>query len=65
MDNYTVHCALCYYDLRNPIGIKDKEEIEDRNKKKEIATCSCDNCFYGRTKLAETILDALSKGYSF
>ena len=43
---------LCYYDPRNPDGA-DEEEIKDRG---VVAQCSCDNCFYGRTALAEHIL---------
>jgi len=42
---------LCYYDPRNPDGA-DSEEIQDRIK----GQCSCDNCFYGRTALAEHVL---------
>ncbi len=51
---------LCYYDRRNPefsiieeYGY-DKEEIDatgDFAKK----DCSCNNCFYGRAKLAEEL----------
>ncbi len=49
---------LCYYDRRNPdFEIKeefgyDKEEVEATGNfaKKD---CVCDNCFYGRTKMAE------------
>jgi len=43
---------LCYYDPRNPDGA-DSEEIQERG---IVAQCSCDNCFYGRTALAEHIL---------
>jgi len=39
---------LCYYDIRNPNNIS-----EDKHSNKE---CYCDNCFYGRTQLAEEIL---------
>lgn len=54
---------LCYYDLRNPRGIKeilniylpDEEDGDLGEHAKE--DCSCDNCFYGRTKLAEHIID--------
>ena len=59
---------LCYYDLRNPDGINsygllDVEEIKEKgygNYKKE--GCSCDNCFYGRTKMAEELLKYVSNG---
>lgn len=44
--------SLCYYDIRNPYNVLDKEEIKDHNKK----DCYCDNCFKGKTKLAEELL---------
>jgi len=49
--------GLCYYDKRNPM-CTDDEAIEIHNKSllRSGATCSCDNCFYGRTKMAEHIL---------
>lgn len=62
-DNLIVDLSnLCYYDLRNPDGIfsyaeytHDKEEIKlFGNYAKE--NCSCENCFYGRTKLTEQLL---------
>jgi hypothetical protein len=46
--------SLCYYDKRNPDCTLDDDEIIDRKKRKP--NCSCDNCFYGRTKLAEELL---------
>jgi len=59
---------LCHYDLRNPDGVKsygllDAEEIKEEgygNHKKE--DCACDNCFYGRTKMAEELLKYVSNG---
>lgn len=53
---------LCYYDRRySDFSIKeeygyDKEEVEatgDFSKK----DCACDNCFYGRSKLANQIIE--------
>lgn len=47
---------LCYYNSRNPDFIKNVNEgepIEDNE------GCFCDNCFYGRTKMAEYILKLL------
>jgi len=43
---------LCYYDKRNPDGHYhfNDEEIE------KPENCKCENCFYGRTKLAEELL---------
>ena len=37
---------LCYYDDRNP-------NHNDGDRKKD---CYCENCFYGRTQMAEYIL---------
>lgn len=51
---------LCYYDTRNPDGVKHtmtKEEIKEEGYTSTSKhNCSCDNCFYGRTKLALYIL---------
>jgi len=48
---------LCYYDIRNPYCPFDEEELLER--KKDVnnnGPCYCDNCFYGRTPLAEELL---------
>lgn len=42
---------LCSYDERNPDWFDGKGEKPD--------DCYCDNCFYGRTTLAEYILKLL------
>jgi hypothetical protein len=49
---------LCYYDKRNPDCSADDEDIEDHKKflNKKNKTCSCDNCFYGRTQLTEQLI---------
>jgi len=51
---------LCNYDTRNPDGVityLTKEEIEEEGlTTKSKDDCHCDNCFYGRTELAEYIL---------
>lgn len=39
---------LCYYDKRNPDYLEDVDKPKGR--------CYCDNCFHGRTPLAEEIL---------
>lgn len=53
-----IYERLCYYDLRNSNGVKDCQDLYENgvfgNHKKE--DCMCDNCFYGRTKLAEELL---------
>lgn len=49
--------SLCYYDKRNPDYLATDEE--DRSAK--LKTCSCDNCFYGRTVLAEELLRVLGE----
>lgn len=51
---------LCYYDLRNPIGVisdMSEEEIKEYDYGNYAQkNCSCCACFYGRTKLAEELL---------
>ena len=57
---------LCYYDRRNPDFMiteefgYDKEEI-DATGDFARKDCYCDNCFYGRAKLAEELLLQISK----
>ncbi len=48
--------SLCYYDKRNPDCTADDEEMEAHIALMKKKTCTCDNCFYGRTKLAEELL---------
>jgi hypothetical protein len=57
---------LCYYDKRNPDCSADDEEIEDHKKSllKKNKTCSCDNCFYGRTELTEQLIRQQERSYS-
>jgi hypothetical protein len=60
--------SLCCYDKRNPDCTADDEDIEDHKARllrvsKKLGynkTCSCDNCFYGRTKLAEELLKVIA-----
>lgn len=61
MTDNEVKSNLCYYDRRNAdfsvteeYGY-DKEEI-DATGNFAKPDCCCDNCFYGRHKLAEEIL---------
>lgn len=44
---------LCSYDKRNP---SFAELFGDDKPNKGTGDCYCDNCFYGRTELAEEIL---------
>ena len=54
MDIKKVYENLCWYDPRNPDYVKpDDNDIVSAPRK----NCSCDNCFYGRDKLAMEILD--------
>jgi len=57
---------LCYYDKRNPDCSVDDEGIEDHKKSllKKNKTCSCDNCFYGRTELTEQLIWQQERMYS-
>ncbi len=60
---------LCYYDNRNPDNCVDKSDLTESELNKpqikfeDYATvlCSCDNCFYGRTELADYILNIMTK----
>jgi hypothetical protein len=59
--------SLCYYDKRNPDCTADDEDIECHKAEllrisKKLGynkTCSCDNCFHGRTRLAEELLKVI------
>jgi len=57
---------LCYYDKRNPDCSLDDEDIEDHKKSllKKNKTCSCDNCFYGRTELTEQLIRQQERSYT-
>lgn len=57
MSKEEIYSYLCYYDKRNPDSYLNEmtdQEIEHAQK-----NCSCDNCFYGRTKLANELLNTL------
>jgi len=59
MEDKEVLASLCWYDPRNPDGEKDQEVIDEHNRllrEKEGKICLCENCFYGRTELAEYII---------
>lgn len=45
---------LCYNDLRNPNATVDKETV--KKIAENNADCYCDNCFRGKTALAEELL---------
>jgi hypothetical protein len=44
---------LCFFDPRNPNNIIDEFDKPRTDRKEK---CYCDNCFYGRDKLALEIL---------
>jgi len=60
---------LCYYDKRNPYCALDDDDIEYHKTRllkvsKKLGydkDCSCDNCFYGRTLLANELLKFYNK----
>ena len=58
MDKKEVLSKLCYYDRRNTEGFfSDMTEEEIKENIDAIPSpCYCDNCFYGRAKLANYIL---------
>lgn len=47
--------SLCVYDPRNP----DCDATDEEDNRVDGVTCYCDNCFYGRSQLAKTILNLL------
>ena len=47
---------LCYYDKRNPNNDLEYLDYSDAEIALKTKNCSCDNCFYNRTQLAEEIL---------
>lgn len=55
--NYVLS-SLCYYDKRNPDCVFDDDEIAEYKALliKNKIQCGCDNCFYGRTELANELL---------
>lgn len=60
MDTKSIYSNLCNYDKRNPEStVETYEEAIPRT------NCHCDNCFYGRDKLALEIIslnELLNKG---
>jgi len=46
---------LCYWDSRNPEGVGvDDQDLTN------VIECHCDNCLYGRTKLAEELIKLIN-----
>jgi len=54
-----IYQSLCYYDKRNPLNVRCEED-ESPSKKE----CYCDNCFYGRSYLANIIINMFNEHYS-
>lgn len=52
-DVVNAHMNLCYRDPRNP----DNTRFEDDAPYNPEKNCFCDNCFYGRTALANRIIE--------
>ena len=50
---------LCAYDERNPHNTfsDDDKEYHKEYLSKKRTTCSCDDCFYGRTELTEQLIE--------
>lgn len=48
--------SLCSRDYRSPIhNFLDEEDREEE----PMVSCMCDNCFYGRSRMADFILEHL------
>ena len=56
MTDNEIKINLCNYDEHNPYNILDLFEDDDRQQPRN--GCVCDNCFYGRDKLAVQVLEA-------
>jgi hypothetical protein len=56
MSDQEIKINLCYYDPENPNSNLDAYEDEDRPKPRN--ECCCDNCFYGRDKLAMQLIES-------
>lgn len=54
MELNEIYEKLCYYDERNPDSVALELEVHERKPPRE--NCFCDNCFYGRDRLALEIL---------
>jgi hypothetical protein len=63
MERSKITERLCWYDPRNPNHTTDEEEVKDHEEmlKQNGNTCYCDNCFYGRTELANELLKLIDK----
>lgn len=48
---------LCCYDPRNPDNTLEYLDGSYENYKNAEGECFCDNCFYGRSKLANHIIE--------
>jgi len=57
MSEQEIKSNLCYYDPKNPNKNLNTYEDEDRPQPRE--KCYCDNCFYGRDKLAMQLLEVI------
>jgi len=64
MTKEEITLKLCSYDTRNPDGVKSymtEEEIKEEGyTETSKQDCGCDNCYYGRTKLALYILKLIN-----
>lgn len=56
MDDAEIYNHLCIYDPRNPLYQEFAAYLDDEELRSARANCACDNCFYGRNKLAVELL---------
>ena len=52
----SVYESLCSYDSRNPLYEDLAYSFEGDEKSKPRDGCLCDNCFYGRDRLAMEVI---------
>ena len=59
MDKQDRFKSLCVFDPRNLFNCIDEDDSPRDSERKDV--CYCDNCFYGRDKLANEILRLMEK----
>ena len=60
MDILEIYENLCSKDKRNPLYVELFDE-DDEDIPQPRIDCSCDNCFYGKDKLAIELLKYINK----
>lgn len=54
------HAGLCFTKVEGELSFYRDSDIESKNLEQQ-KNCACDNCHYGRTKLANIFIDYISE----